>query len=243
MQLPFDGHKRRRLYLVRHGEAAATSRQDGLYGDTISLTENGRNQATAMRDHLSSIEFDEAYSSNLNRARETAAIILESRDLDMKPSSRFAEMDGDLASVLGADLPPAEKQALFAYALWKAGEENARFFGGDLFEDYMQSAGRTLASLVKESEASSILVVSHSGFQRAALCWALDAAPLGLAAFEQDSCCLNILDIDVDAHGAIVRKHVRLANFTPLDPVKNDYRLTDGERLAVRLLDQLEGKG
>ena len=83
-----------------------------------------------------------------------------------------------------------------------------------------------------------MLVVSHSGFQRAALCWALESVPLGLARLEQDTCCLNILDIDVRGDGTLARCHVRLANYTPLDPVKLDNRLTDGERMAVRLAER-----
>jgi probable phosphoglycerate mutase len=239
MQLPFDGHVRRRLYLVRHGQSAARSSADTIYGDTIRLTETGEAEARAMRDLLAAVPFDQAFCSDIRRAQETAAIILESRGLTAEPSDRFTEMRGDLGAALAADLPVAQKQAGFAYSMWAASEPGARFFGGDLVSEYLARTAATLSDLVRTSTADTILIVSHSGFQRAALCWVLDAVPLGVAKFEQDSCCLNILDIDVSADGEIVRKHLRLANFTPLDPVKLDARLTDGERLAVRLLDQL----
>jgi len=235
MNLPFDGHTRRRLYLVRHGQAAATRSEDGLYGDDISLTARGIVEARAMRDLLKTVRFDEAYSSDVRRACETAVIILEPHAVTAVSSVAYTEMRGDIQTALSADIPDSEKLASFAYLLWSARDPSADFFGGEVFAGYLAAATRTLDQLVRTTRAERILIVSHSGFQRAALSWALDVAPIAMAAFEQDSCCLNILDIDVDATGSCVRKHVRLANFTPLDATKQDAFLTDGETLAVRL--------
>ena len=239
MQLPFDGHFRRRIYLVRHGQSAPSRPEHGAYGDAISLTETGRREAAAMRDALADVPFDAAWCSDINRTQETAAVILEAhRGLSAQAQARFTEMRGDLDSALSADLPRDEKLGSFAYLLWTENPD-ARFFGGDHLGDYLARAGHALRDLVRESTGGNILLVSHSGFQRAALCWTLDAVPLGLAKFEQDSCCLNILDIDVDDTGNIVRKHVRLANYTPLDPVKSENRFTDGEKMAMRLSEVL----
>ena len=236
MRLPFDQHVRRRLYLVRHGESAARQDSDGLYGDQIVLTARGEEEAKAMAETLGQVRFDEVYSSDIYRARQTAEIVVGARNLTIEPSARFTEMRGDIATVLRSDRPALERQISFAYAMWSANEEGSAFFGGDTYAAYLARTAQTLTDFVRESTASNILIVSHSGFQRAALCWVLDALPVGLAKFEQDTCCLNILDIDIDAAGNIVRKHVRLANYTPLDPVKDQSRLTDGERLAHRFV-------
>jgi probable phosphoglycerate mutase len=236
MQLPFDDARRRRLYLVRHGESAAARESDGLYGDEIALTERGLAEATAMADVLRDVPFGAVYSSDIARARQTAQIIVGARRLAVTSSNIFTEIRGDIGTVILSDMTPIERQARFAYAMWDADAPDALFFGGDAYRSYLDRTAATLMELVRTVDAPDILIVSHSGFQRAALCWALDASPLGLAKFEQDTCCLNILDIDVDSRGAIVRKHVRLANHTPLDPVKIGLRLTDGERLAQRFV-------
>jgi len=241
MKLPFDGHFRRRLYLVRHGQAAASQAGHGVYGDAISLTEAGAREAQVMCDALAGVTLDEAWCSDINRAQETARIILAPHRIEATASEQFTEMRGDIAAALSQDLPKEQKLGRFAYSLWQE-ESGARFFGGDDLREYMDRVAKTLESLVRETRASNVLIVSHSGFQRAALCWVLDAIPLSLAKLEQDSCCLNILDVDVSEHGDILRKHVRLANYTPTDPVKIANRLTDGERLAMRLLEQLEGR-
>jgi probable phosphoglycerate mutase len=159
-------------------------------------------------------------------------------------SVEYTEIRGDIHAGLAAtDVPPRRKLATFAYLLWGARSPDASFFGGDVFADYLAAASGALERLVRTSRAERILIVSHSGFQRAALSWALDAPAVGMAAFEQDSCCLNILDIDVDEAGKIVRKHVRLANLTPLDVVKESAFLTDGETLAVRLHALVDPRG
>jgi len=236
MQLPFDNLRRRRLYLVRHGESAATHKDDGLYGDEITLTSKGLSEAKAMAELLSDVLFTATYSSDIQRAQQTAEIIVGSREIKVQSSNQFTEIRGDIEPIFRSDLAPAHRQAMFAYELWNSAMPDACFFGGELYREYLVRTGETLSEIVQTTEASDILIVSHSGFQRAALCWALDAGPAGFARFEQDTCCLNILDIDVSPSGEIIRKHVRLANYTPLDPVKSVSRLTDGESLAQRFL-------
>jgi len=236
MELPFDKHLRTRLYLVRHGQASSSAGKGDVYGDAIALTALGTREAQAMGAFLADVPFDIAYCSPIARARETAGHILEGRDIEPIHENRFKEIQGDFAGILGQDLGEEQLQAAFAYNIWEAGAKDARFFDGELFADYIARVAAAMTDLVRPEQAGIKLVVAHSGFLRAALTWALDAGPLAMAAFEQDSCALNILDVDTSPDGRIVRKHVRLANFTPLDPTKANLRLTNGEEMASRLL-------
>src|SRR5450755_4364328 len=120
MQLPFDDHQRCRLYFVRHGQAAATESSDGVYGDNISLTTRGLDQARAMRDHLSAVRFDAAFSSDIRRAQETAAIVLEPHGVAARASAAFTELRGDIDAALSVQMPLQEKLASFAYSMWNA---------------------------------------------------------------------------------------------------------------------------
>jgi probable phosphoglycerate mutase len=62
------------LWLVRHGETAA-SRGRRLAGWTnVSLTEEGERQALALREHLAGASFTSVWCSDLDRARRTAAL-------------------------------------------------------------------------------------------------------------------------------------------------------------------------
>ena len=63
----------------------------------------------------------------------------------------------------------------------------------------------------------------------------------GLASFgsfEQDSACLNVIDIDrCRDTGAILRRILRGVNITADDPFKTGRRLTSMEGFAKRLLE------
>ena len=63
------------LYVMRHGET--THNRDGIASGHVDpdLTEKGIEQAAAFRDKLAHIHFDVAYSSDLRRAVNTAAIV------------------------------------------------------------------------------------------------------------------------------------------------------------------------
>lgn len=85
MQLPYDsGHVRRRFYLVRHGHAMGGDEKSARYSIDITLTPEGIAQAQAARDFLREVRFDDAWSSHIGRAQETARIILEGRSLGLK---------------------------------------------------------------------------------------------------------------------------------------------------------------
>ena len=74
-KLPFDKGSRRRIYLLRHAEAAYESL--GPSGDPrlVPLTPHGREQAAGMAKLLADTAFDRAVCSGLPRTRETAEIV------------------------------------------------------------------------------------------------------------------------------------------------------------------------
>ena len=78
MQLPYDEtHTRRRLYLIRHGHAIGAGENSARYTPDVTLTERGILQAQAARDFLRDVPFDEAWSSDMTRAQETARLLLQ----------------------------------------------------------------------------------------------------------------------------------------------------------------------
>lgn len=241
MQLPYDGNTRRRIYLVRHGHALGDGENSARYSTDLTLTPRGVREAEAMREFLRAVPFDEAWSSDITRSHETARIILQAHDLALHTSAAYREIAVDLSTALRGEGDIRERLQKFAYDLWRADESGARLFGtGDYFAEYFERVRVAMDELALGATGNTLLLVAHSGFNRAALCWASGAALAGFGAFEQDPCCVNMLDIDIDpAERRIVRKHVRLANFTPLDPDKRDMRLTDSEVSAQQVADLL----
>jgi broad specificity phosphatase PhoE len=89
-----------RIHLVRHGESEANVA--GLINDDprrpIALTTLGRKQAESAAVKLREIAFTHCYASELLRARQTAAILLHGRPievvLDARLNERRSGMDG-----------------------------------------------------------------------------------------------------------------------------------------------------
>lgn len=79
------------LYIVRHGESEANVNKI-VQGHTDSpLTRRGIEQAEELAETFKDIGFDAIYSSDLDRARRTAKIILLDRDIEIKTSPQLRE--------------------------------------------------------------------------------------------------------------------------------------------------------
>jgi broad specificity phosphatase PhoE len=241
MQLPYDEtHTRRRLYLVRHGHAIGDRENSARYTPDVTLTEKGVRQAQAARDFLRDVAFDEAWSSDMTRAQQTARIILEGHPgLGLQTSADYREIGVDLAqAVTHGDGEGAERLRAFAYHLWRADEPGARLFAvGEPYREYADRVFGIMDRLALEARGNTLLLATHGGFIRAAMCWATRSPGLsGFGAFDQDHCGITILDVDVDVPARrVVRHHVRLANFTALDPDKRHLRHIDTEVMAEQV--------
>ncbi len=81
-----------KLYILRHGETdwnVAGKLQGRI---DIPLNENGRKVAIETRKKLKAIPFAAAYTSPLGRARETAQLILQDRDVAIIEDERIIEV-------------------------------------------------------------------------------------------------------------------------------------------------------
>lgn len=81
------------IYLVRHGESVANV-QKYISGKTdVALTEKGLQQAKEVAKKLGDVEFSAIYSSNLQRAMNTAGEILKGKDLELITFRDLQERD------------------------------------------------------------------------------------------------------------------------------------------------------
>lgn len=84
-----------RIVLVRHGESIMNkieSRLNMFCGAlNVPLTEKGRMQAESIMDSEYILSLDEIYSSDLIRAHETAKIMIQKTNLEVKVDKRIRE--------------------------------------------------------------------------------------------------------------------------------------------------------
>lgn len=80
------------LYIMRHGKTDWNIRHK-LQGRTnVPLNAEGRLMAEAARKEYADVHFDICYCSPLDRAKETAEILLKGRNVPIIPDGRLIEM-------------------------------------------------------------------------------------------------------------------------------------------------------
>jgi probable phosphoglycerate mutase len=153
------------ILLVRHGETDWNAARR-IQGQTNSpLNERGRAQANALADELAGEPITAVYSSDLDRARETAEILAGRLGLPVvvDPALRernFGSWEGKTVDELEARWPGA-------WARWRDGNEGE----GDV-EDHLALARRVRDAVHRLAAAhpgERILVVAHGGAMRVIL--------------------------------------------------------------------------
>ncbi len=228
-----QGTGRRRIYLMRHGHvdyfAPGLSDPRG-----VPLTETGRAQAAAAREALAGISFDIAVHSGLPRTVETASIVLAGRTgPDLRAEAGLEELkSGWLAATSREELA-----ARLAFSFDAAGADGARFLpDGESFVDAEARITGAIERLIKGAAWKTGLIVAHEGVNRILLGWATGGGLKTIGAFEQDLCCINVIDLDI-APGALTgalvieRAILKSVNVTPYDLVKGGLPRTSLEHL------------
>src|SRR5216110_3179592 len=160
------------LLLARHGETDWNRDRRWQGHADRPLTDRGRAQSAALAERLADIALDAFYASDLQRARETAAVVAAKQGLEVIELRDLREVD--VGSWEGLTREEAEASFPDGYRRWLAGGT-----GWDDGETYEQMSARVIAAVERIAAAHKggrVLVVSHGGPIRA-----IHAAALGLA--------------------------------------------------------------
>ncbi len=233
LRTAFDGSRRRRIYVFRHGDVSYVDDQGNRVADStiVPLTAWGREQATRTGKALANIPFDRAVVSSFPRSVETASLILQGRDIAIEQDPAFVEFQGDNAA-RGAITDLND----LAYAFRHAAVPGARYVGGDSFEDVNERVVSALERVMAEPEWETLALVAHGGINRLVLGWAFGTGLATFSSIDQHTCCFNIIDVDVHPEtNEVVRKTVRAMNVTTYDVAKEGNHLLSLEQIAARL--------
>ena len=214
-----------RIILVRHGKSTYNQerRIQGRLDKSI-LTEAGRNTALQVGDTLSSIAFDTAYTSPLQRAKETAEIILSrlTNPPQLQPTDNLMEIDLPLwEGMLRQDaidkFPEAYQQwqkqpDKFSMKLPSADGEIEHFPVLAIFAN----ARHFWQELLSRHQDGTILVVGHNGINRALIATASEITPDYYQSIQQSNCGISVI------------------NFGP-SPVTNDKPGEQKKKVAIQL--------
>mgnify|MGYP000384100069 CR=1 FL=1 len=151
-----------KIYFVRHGETD-WNKERKIQGQVdIPLNEFGRHLARETAKGLRDVPFDVCFTSPLGRARETAQIILQGRDVPILEDKRILEMnfgvlEGKCCSKEGWDVPDSFRMFFDDPVHYQAPE------GGEDFQAVRKRTGDFLNWLFAQEQYrdSTVLVTTH----------------------------------------------------------------------------------
>jgi 2,3-bisphosphoglycerate-dependent phosphoglycerate mutase len=161
-----NNSKDQTIWLVRHGES--TWNVLGLvqgHADEAVLTRQGRRQAQLLTHRLAGRTIDAVYTSDLRRAKETAAILAHSLGLQAQPNTALRERglgvrEGSPVSSLSPEDIGIDGDRVV--------DTEARPLGGESLDDLYQRAAGFVDWLRERPHAhhADTLVVVHGGMVR-----------------------------------------------------------------------------
>ena len=157
------------LYIIRHGKTDWNEAKK-LQGKTdIPLNDEGRDMARKAHDEYLNLHIDECYSSPLVRARETAEILMEGRDVPIYVDGRLEEMGFGIYE--GKDtysIPDCPMNVFF--------NEPENYVdapgGAESMESLINRTGEFLKEVIypKLENNKDILIVGHGAMNSAIIC-------------------------------------------------------------------------
>ncbi len=164
------------IYLVRHGLSGANVAR--TVGGNTGLVEKGKEQAMELGKKLKDIDFAAVFSSDLLRARQTAELIIEGRNLEVSTHKELRERS------FGSIDNKNDKEFIHLFQALKdvSDDEYWKWKIVDDMESAQEAFGRFFNALKKISKkylGKEILIVSHGTVMRSLLVY------LGYGSFKE----------------------------------------------------------
>jgi broad specificity phosphatase PhoE len=159
------------ILIARHGQSDWNVARRWQGHADRPLTDKGREQARVLAVRLAHIELDAIYSSDLRRARETAAVVAENQGVELRQLRELREVD--VGSWSGLTRAEAEERFPEGFDRWTEGFPG--WTDGETYEAMTERVLGAIRQISGEHDGEQVLVVSHGGPIRA-----IHAAALGL---------------------------------------------------------------
>ena len=213
-----DGHKRKRFYLFRHGEVDYTPQGKVVKNpDLVDLTEVGKKQAKSIDENTKDFSIERIICSGLPRTLQTAEHIASRREITIECFPLLKEYEWD------PDLLKDTKIERFGY-LFEDSLSKEMIGGTENADEFYRRITCQLETIVKE-DWSEMAAFLHGAVNAAIMCWVNDVDISFASKYDQDHAALNIIDIDVNEKGKIVRKILKRYNIPPnLSTIGSDMR-------------------
>jgi probable phosphoglycerate mutase len=184
-----------RILVARHGEAMYDD-PELLSNDGGWLTELGRDQAAGLGERLRGERVAAVYTSHLNRAQQTGAVVGEVLGLSAATVEGVQEFSvGSLAGTPA--MGPAAREVFTA---WVTGDLDRRWPGAENGTEVVGRFVDAVEELADRHRGETVLVVSHGGVMTLAIpnTATNTRAELALQAFIPNC---GVAEVEVDSDG------------------------------------------
>jgi alpha-ribazole phosphatase len=162
------------LLLVRHGQTDWNLAQRFQGHIDVPLNQTGCQQAMALKDRLAGQNIDCMYSSDLQRASETARII-SNGNIEIRTDLRLREMS--FGAWEGLTYSEIEEKYTDALSAWERDRYQSSPTNGESLAQLAQRLRSILDELCKKHKDQTVLVVAHGGVLQVLICLALNLSP------------------------------------------------------------------
>jgi len=189
-----------RLLIVRHGATANNLEARYTGQSDAPLSALGERQAAAVAARLAAVPLDLIVTSDLRRARATAAAIAASRSCPVREDADLREVSmGEWEGATHAELAARDPEAL---AGWLRDTTRYAPPGGESQGAFAERVGRALARWGAMPEGHTVLWVTHGGVIGVALCLVLGLDVGRRWQFRRDNAAITELEIGADPERA-----------------------------------------
>lgn len=148
-----------KLYIVRHGETVwnTEKRTQGMLDSP--LTKKGVIQANKLAERLLDEDIDYIYTSDLSRAYDTAKIISDKLDIELKVDEQLREMNyGNWQGLTLDDLKSKYNEDLI---LWRTEPHKVTIKDAETFLEVQRRTLNVINSLKDNHGNKNVVIVSH----------------------------------------------------------------------------------
>lgn len=161
-----------KIYLIRHGQSEWNVLNKIQGQVNTELTELGKKQGQAIANRLMNSNIDFIYSSDLNRALDTAKIIAEKINKPLVINESLREINfGVWEGLTGIELRKDYKEE---QKTWRKSPEKLILPGAESLEVLSERVMKWMNSILKENCGKDIAIVSHSATLKIMLLGLLD---------------------------------------------------------------------
>lgn len=185
-----------RLILVRHGETAWNADLRFQGQSDISLSHRGKEQARITARRLAGEKIDVAYASSLHRCSETAEIILDGREVELRLRPELREMN--FGSWEG--LTFEEINAISPGVLQRMRSDLRSFKspGGEAWVELEARVGTFLDEVLAQHQNDAVLIVGHVNPLRVLLTRLLRVEGKDWLPVQLYNCAVSVFEVDAE---------------------------------------------